>query len=202
MLRLLTILALLVFAPAAWAQASYQIQPGDVLQVEVLEDPSLNRSALVLPDGSISFPLIGTLEAGGRTVEDVRGALVQELGPNFAAPPTVFVSVASLAQPEAEALLPTEKPSISVYGIGELAAPGKHEVEPGTTLLQFLAESGGFSRFAATKRVQLRRTDPVSGREQVYQFNYEAVERGSRRIGEIILTDGDVVVVPERRLFE
>lgn len=202
MLRLLSTLILLVFAQAAWAQTSYQIKPGDVLQIEVLEDPTLNRSALVLPDGSISFPLVGTVGAGGRTVEDVRGALVQGLGPNFAAPPTVFVSVGSLAVPRETAITPLIEETIAIYAIGEIATPGKREVEPGTTLLQFLAESGGFSRFAATKRIQLRRRDPVSGRENVYGFNYDAVERGSRIVGEMVLAEGDVVVVPERRLFE
>ena len=86
--------------------------------------------------------------------------------------------------------------------MGEIANPGKFQVEPGTTLLQFLASSGGFTRFAATKRVQLRRRDASSGQEKVYRFNYDAVERGATIVGEIVLRKGDVVVVPERGLFE
>ena len=50
-------------APVAWAQNSYTIRSGDVLQMEVVEDPSMNRSLLVLPDGSVSVPTVGTVRA-------------------------------------------------------------------------------------------------------------------------------------------
>ncbi len=197
------ILALVAALPAL-AQGSYQIKRGDVLQVEVLDDPSLNRNTLVLPDGSVAFPLAGTVPAAGRTINEFRSDLISSLAPNFATEPTVFVSIAQLA-PSAPTTAPGAAPAvetIGVYAIGELANPGRFDVEPGTTLLQFLAASGGFTRFAATKRIQLRRRDPQSGQEQVYKFNYNAVERGARIVGELVLRPGDVVVVPERRLFE
>ena len=67
MIRVLTVFFLMAgLAGAAAAQSDYRIQPGDTLQIEVLEDPNLNRSVLVLPDGSISVPLVGTVRAGGR----------------------------------------------------------------------------------------------------------------------------------------
>ena len=195
----LGLLAALFFALPATAQGSYQIQPGDVLQVEVLDDPSLNRTVLVLPGGDVTFPLAGTVQAGGRTVDQFQNALTQQLAPNFAAEPTVFVSIASLAQEQAETPMVD---AIQIYAMGELANPGQFNVEPGTTLLQFLAASGGFTRFAATKRIQLRRRDPRTGREALYTFNYDAVERGAVIPQEIVLAEGDIVVVPERRLFE
>lgn len=188
----------LVFAGAASAQGSYRITPGDVLQVEVLEDPSLSRSTLVLPDGSVAFPLAGTLRAAGRSIDDFRAALTQALSPNFAAEPTVFVSIAQLAMPSAEVI---DANTIDVYALGEFNNPGRFEIEPGTSLLQFLAASGGLTRFAATKRIQLRRQSSV-GQETVYRFNYHAVEQGGRITGKLTLQPGDVIVAPERRLFE
>lgn len=193
------LVALLAALPAA-AQGSYQIKPGDVLRVEVLEDPSLNRETLVLPDGSIVFPLAGAVQAGGRSINQLQNALVSQLAPNFATEPTVFVSVAALATPGERRQ--REEKTLSIYGIGELANPGIFEIKPGTSLLQFLAASGGFTRFAATKRIQLRRRDPRTGQEVVYRFNYDAVERGARIANDLVLREGDVVVVPERRLFE
>jgi polysaccharide export outer membrane protein len=68
--------------------------------------------------------------------------------------------------------------------------------------LQFIAASGGLTRFAATKRVQLRRQDPRTGQERVFEMNLRAIERGAQRTGQLILQPGDVVVAPERRLFE
>jgi polysaccharide export outer membrane protein len=95
----------------------------------------------------------------------------------------------------------TEADTIDVYALGEFNNPGKFEIEPGTSLLQFLAASGGLTRFAAVKRIQLRRRGP-GGAEQVYRFNYRAVEQGGRITGQLILRPGDVIVAPERRLFE
>ena len=188
----------LVLAGAAAAQGSYRISAGDVLQVEVLEDPSLSRSTLVLPDGSVTFPLAGTLRAAGRSLAEFQAALTEALAPNFAAEPTVFVSIAQLAAPGEEL---TDEATVDVYAIGEFVNPGRFDLEPGTSLLQFLAASGGLTRFAATKRIQVRRRD-ASGRETVYRFNYNAVERGGRITGQLILRPGDVIVAPERHLFE
>lgn len=205
MLKLvLALFSTLFFVNGALAQAGYGIQPGDVVQIDVLEDNSLSRSTLVLPDGSINFPFIGTVQAGGQTVEAVQAAITSGLAPNFAAPPTVFVSIRSLGvrAPAAGAGGPLAEEGISVYILGEAASPGKKSVEPGTTLLQFLAEAGGLTKFAATKRIQLRRTDTESGAEKVYTYNYRAVQAGAASPQTITLMPGDVIVVPERRLFE
>lgn len=181
------------------AQDTYQISPGDALQVEVLEDPSLNRTVLVLPDGTISFPLAGTVRVAGRSVAAAGQALASRMAGNFAVEPTVYVSLAALAQREARI---AEENLISVYAVGEVNAPGRKEVEPGTTLLQLIAEANGLSRFAAEKRLRLRRTDPKTGEETVFGFNYRSMGGPDSVSGSMVLMPGDVLVVPERRLFE
>ena len=191
------VLALLfaLLAPAAFAQsAGYRIQPGDSLAVTVLEDETLNRQVLVLPDGSVSVPLAGSVAAAGRTVDAVESTIADRLASNFAVRPSVFVSVVGLA----EELVDT----FPIYVLGQVGAPGLVEVEPGTTLLQAIALSGGLDRFAAAKRIQLRRSDPSTGQERLYLFNYRAVERGGSIESMITLREGDVILVPERRLFE
>lgn len=200
MLRVLMGLALtiatLLGAPAQ-AQ-NYRIQRGDVLKVEVVEDPGLNRDLLVLPDGRVSLPLAGSVQAAGQTLEQVQRTLATQLGPNFNAPPTVFVSIAGLA-PKAPTG-PIEPATIDIYVLGEVSKPGKLTIEPGTTLLQAFSQMGGVTPFAATKRIQLRRSD--SGSEKIYPMNYEAILAGTSRNGLTALRDGDVIVVPQRRLFE
>jgi len=187
-----TVMGLLAALPAL-AQ-SYRVQPGDTLQIEVLEDESLNREVLVRPDGRITVPLAGTLTAGGQTTEQIESNLSRMLAPNFASAPTVFVSLSSIAEED-------DIEPIDVYVVGEAESPGRYEVEPGTTLLQLFAEMGGFSRFAATKRVMLRRTDR-SGNEAVYKFNYDAILEGAGNGAATRLADGDVIIIPQRRLFE
>lgn len=184
-------------ATSAVAQDSYRVKSGDVLQVEVLEDPSINRQVLVTPDGRISLPLAGTVVASGRSVDQVQAEIAGKLAPNFAAPPTVFVSVNSVAAPGTYSGAAT----IDVYVLGEVANAGKVSVSSGTNILQLLAEIGGFSDFAATKRIQLRRKDK-SGSEKVYNINYQDILAGQSSIGTTTLATGDVIIVPQRRLFE
>lgn len=192
--------AMLSFGSTAFAQSGYAIRPGDVLQIEVLEDPSLNRSALVAPDGRISLPLAGTIKASGRSIEAVQSDLAARLTPNFATAPTVFVAVQQIAVPKEGTK--AEAPTIKVYVMGEANKPGRFEVSPGTTVLQAFAEMGGFSKFAATKRIQLRRTDPKTGVETVFKLNYLEIEAGTSQGGATTLLEGDVLVIPQRKLFE
>jgi polysaccharide biosynthesis/export protein len=196
--RVIVTLIAMVLAQGAAAQSEFRVGSGDTLRIEVLEDPSLNRDVLVLPDGRVSFPLAGSLTAGGQTTTQIESALASALAPNFAASPTVSVSVAGLAPRTGTGVART----IDVYFIGEVANSGLVQVPRGTTVLQALALSGGFTRFAATKRIQLRRTDPASGQQNVFTIDYSAIERGAAGIGSSVLADGDVIIVPERRLFE
>ncbi len=191
---LFAVLAALLAAPAAFAQsASYRIQPGDQLAITVLEDDSLNRETLVLPDGRISVPLAGSVRAGGQTVESVEKTIADRLASNFAVRPNVFVSVTTVAN---------EGETFPIYVLGQVGSPGEVEAKVGTTFLQAIALAGGLDRFAATKRIQLRRTDPSTGQERLFLFNFNAVERGGPIQSMITLREGDVIIVPERHLFE
>ena len=189
---------LFLLATDALAQ-DYRVRPGDVLRIEVLEDATLNRDALVLPDGQIAFPLVGTMPVGGRTLDQVRSSLTQALDPNFAVTPSVFVTIAQLR--EVDPTAPIAPPTINVYALGEVSGPGLREVAPGTTILQFLSQAGGLTRFAATRRIQLRRID-AQGQERVYAIDYRALQQGAALSNPIVLQEGDVILVPERRLFE
>lgn len=197
---------LVLFGLAAADAQGYRIRPGDTLTIEVLEDPSLNRSVLVLPDGSISFPFIGSVRAGGMAVSDLRGIIAAGLSSNFAAEPTVIVSVSSVAELPPPALAadqpPPEEPTIEVYIMGEVTNPGKAVVPPGTTILQFVAQSGGLTPFAATRRIELHRTNPATGGTHKYLFSYRGKGKGHRIAPGTVLAPGDVVIVPARRLFE
>ncbi|WP_458877952.1 polysaccharide biosynthesis/export family protein [Arenibacterium sp. CAU 1754] len=183
------------------AQDSYRIKSGDVLRIEVLEDSTINRETLVLPDGRVSVPLVGTIVVGGRSVDDVRADLVEKLRPNFASDPTVFVSLSQLAEPRPQSSRAAAPSNMTIYVLGEVATPGAIELKRNTTVLQALAAVGGFSRFAATKRVQLRRTDS-NGAEKLYRVNYEDILAGKSSIGTTVLKQGDVIIVPQRKLFE
>lgn len=184
------------------AQQSYNIRAGDVLRIEVIEDQSLNRSALVSPDGRISIPMAGAIQASGRSIEAVQAELTAKLAPNFRAAPNVFVAVERLAERRAAApTVVAPDPTYDIFVMGEVGKPGKLTIEPGSTVLQVFAQMGGFTRFAATGRVQLRRTE-TDGSQNIFALNYDAIEQGMSNDGMIVLAAGDVIVVPQRRLFE
>jgi polysaccharide biosynthesis/export protein len=192
---LLAFMVMLFSAPlAVVAQTGgYQVQRGDTLAITVLEDETLNRQVLVLPDGRISVPLAGSVQAAGRTVEQIEATVADRLASNFAVRPNVFVSVTGVDETDE---------TFNIYVLGRVGAPGVREVEVGTNLLQAVSLAGGFDRFAATRRIQLRRMDPATGQERLFVFNYNAVERGGAINSMITLREGDVIIVPERRLFE
>jgi polysaccharide biosynthesis/export protein len=193
----------LMLATSAAAQDGYRIRAGDTLRIEVLEDEGLNRSVLVAPDGRITLPLAGAVRAAGQSIESLQADLAARLAGNFAAPPNVYVSLERLFEPRIVPRgpsTPTPDPTIDIFLIGEVAKPGKLAVAPRTTMLQLFAEMGGFSRFAATKRIQLRRME--NGEEKIYTFNYRDIESGASSAGNTTVQDGDVIVVPQRGLFE
>lgn len=179
-------------SPAARAQ-DYLIQKGDTLDVSVLEDPGLNRQALVRPDGKISLPLAGALNAAGMTPEALQSAIRVALRRDFVEPPTVTVSLLSMAAETARDKTP-------IYVLGEVRAPGRYEVELPMDALQALALAGGPSTFAARNRVQVRRR--VEGAETLTVFDYDQVEDGAAIPESIALAAGDVILVPERGLFD
>ena len=186
----------LAFTHSAVAQ-EYRIQPGDRLTVEVLEDASLNRTLVVLPGGTIDFPYAGSIRVAGQSPTAVGNAISQSLAGVLASPPTVFVTATPLIEP----VIPTEeeKEVVNIYIMGEASAPGPKAVLPGTTFLQALSQAGGLTPFAATKRVQLRRAATPG---QVITVNYAAIMSGAGMNLDPVLSEGDVIIIPERGLFE
>lgn len=193
---LLAALMVLPFLGAEVAAQDYRLQRGDTVQIEVLEDATLSRSTLVLPDGQISVPQVGSVRAAGRTLEQLQADVAARLAPSFATPPTVFVTLSSLAP-----IIDRPERTIDIFVIGAANAPGRVQIPPGSTLLQALSAAGGLSPFAADKRVQLRRVDKA-GNEKIYRVDYDAIERGESSVGTTRVLDGDVIVIPQRKLFE
>lgn len=204
MTRIFTLLASILLLPTllaapAFAQNAYLVKAGDILRIEVLEDATLNRTSLVPPDGRITIPLAGSLAAAGRSVEEIQADLIKKLTPSFAAPPSVFVSIESIFTAPLNTT-PVVPVLYAIYVNGEAAKPGRFDVDPGTSVLQLFAQMGGFSKFAATKRIQLRRIE--HGAEKIYGINYDQILAGASTAGNTTLKDGDIIIVPQRRLFE
>lgn len=192
-LALLVGLALAV-AGAAYAD-TYKLRPGDVLDVNVFQDPKLNRQIVVAPDGQVAFPLAGRFRAGGLTTSAVEAALKARLQKQFTSELDVTVS---FIQSEKRDLKDAE---YTVYVTGEVGKPGAFVVpKRPPTLMQAIALAGGLGPFASERRIQVIRK--AKGEDLVFPFNYRDYTRGHDMGGNITLRSGDVVVVPERGLFQ
>ena len=193
--------ALVLALSQAEAQGPYRLQPGDVVEITVIEDPNLNRRLLVGPDGRVSMPLAGSVEAAGRTLGEVQSALQSRLAPNFVQPPTVSASLVSVAPPPLPGL-EEEAELFSVYVLGEVRRPGRYDYESDKpiSVLQALALAGGPDIFADRDAIQVRNLE--DGAEKIRIFDYDAVENGLGATLAATLSDGAIIVVPERGLFD
>ncbi len=200
----------LLAATAVWAQDDYyKIQTGDQLSVSVLEDPNLNQTVLVRPDGRITLPIAGSVVAAGLSPERLEQVLQQRFARGFEITPTVTVSLRYISS-TGETVDPEDTQTI--YFLGQVARPGPLVVEEPISILKALSMVGGPARFADLDEIQIRRkVDPVDpnsetgaddGPEEIIIFNYELIEDGELAQENVMLQDGDVVVVPERGLFD
>jgi polysaccharide export outer membrane protein len=163
-----------------FAEADYIIGPGDVLFVSVWKDPALTQSVPVRPDGKISFPLIGEIQAGGRSVAQLKEEMEEKVS-RYVPDPVLTVGV-------------QEMNSMLVYVIGRVNSPGRFAVNSNVNVLQALAMAGGCNPFADTKNVRLFRK--AGNRTVIMHFNYNDVSAGKDLDQNIMLERGDVIVVP------
>jgi polysaccharide export outer membrane protein len=190
-------IALLILGAGIVQATAQTLRSGDSLSITVLQDPKLDRTVLVDPNGEIAMPLAGHLRARGLTTQAVENVLKSRLKDNYK-DGRVDVTVALAATPQREVAEEDLKPKI--FLTGEVAKPGSYVVRQRTTLMQAIALAGGLGPFAAKARIQVRRR--VAGGEAIFPFDYRAYEAGADMEGNITLQPGDVVLVPERGLLE
>ena len=182
-----------------WASVGHAqtLKPGDSLSISVLQDPKLDRTVVIDPRGEIAFPLAGHIRAQGLTPLALENILKSKLKNNYK-DDNLDVTVAFINAPK-EPIEEDLKPKVFITG--EVIRPGSYVVRQRTTLMQAIALAGGVGPFAAKKRIMVRRRD-AGGNETIYMFNYKAYEGGDDLEGNISLRAGDVIMVPERGLFE
>jgi len=197
-MRFLFALLLFAMTPLA-AQAQITLKPGDSLNISVLQDPKLDRSVIVDPNGQIAFPLAGHITADGLTPQRLEKVLKARLLKNYKdGDLDVTVALANAARPE----IPEEDLKPKIFVTGEVLRPGPYNVRQATTLVQALALAGGLGPYAAKRRIQVRRAVAGGGDEEIFRFDYQAYVAGSDLQGNIPLQAGDVVLVPERGILE
>ncbi len=193
MRALLALLFLCVFFTSSHAQTP--LRAGDHINISVWQDPKLDRSVVIGPDGFIGFPLVGQLRASGLTPRDLEDLLKRRLAKNYTGDLDVTVALAQVNRESED----ESKPRI--YVSGEVLRPGPYIIKPAVNVAQAIALAGGLSPFAARQRIQIHRQ--IRGIDSILLFDYNSYQVGLEPINNnIVLRTGDVVIVPERGLFE
>jgi polysaccharide biosynthesis/export protein len=162
------------------APPEYRIAAEDVLEVFVWREPDLTREVIVRPDGGISLPLVGDMPAAGLTPAELEASIRLKLA-EYIPEAVVTASIRELK-------------GLRIYVTGQVQRPGHYEVGRYIDVLQAITLAGGFTPFADVRNVQIIRRDRNG--EQVFQFNYNQVQRGRNMSQNIMLKTDDVVLVP------
>jgi polysaccharide export outer membrane protein len=174
----LVIISLLSFSVCA--KEGYLLNPGDQLEISVWKEESLQREVLVLPDGTISFPLVGNVSALGKTADELRKLIIKRIK-DYISDAEVTVSVISTA-------------GNKIYVFGKVANPGVYGISGPTDILQAISLAGGLNRFADEKSIKVLRR--IKGLQTSIPFDYSDVVDGENLKSNIILKSGDLIVVP------
>lgn len=161
-------------------EENYLLGPGDEIEISVWKEPELTKKLMVRPDGRISYPLIGELQAAGRTVNQLR----EEVGKGL----EKFVTDAQVT------VILLQAHYYKIYVLGKVNKPGAFVAAQPATVMHALALAGGLTPFASPGRIVVLRRS--GDREELLPFDYKAVSRGESLEQNRVLAPGDVVVVP------
>jgi polysaccharide biosynthesis/export protein len=159
--------------------ADYVIGASDLLTVTVWKEATISGSYLVRPDGMISIPLVGDIQASGLTATQLGNQIAIKLK-KFMQDPNVTVLISQIH-------------SKVVYLLGEVAKRGPVEMTAGMTFLQAISNAGGLTDYANTKKMYILRT--IAGKQTTIPLHYKLALKGDGTEN-LILQPGDTIVVP------
>jgi polysaccharide export outer membrane protein len=167
-------------AASADVPADYAVGPEDVLFVNFWKDPEMTGDVTVRPDGRITIPLLGDIEAAGLSPTQLSDVILEKAKKQFK-DPTVTVVVKTIN-------------SRKVYITGQVANPGAFPLTGPRTVMQLIALAGGLTEYADKKNITINRTE--HGKAVSVKFNYNDVAKGKNLSQNIVLKPGDTVLVP------
>jgi polysaccharide export outer membrane protein len=169
-----------IVSQAAVNPSTYRVGAEDLLEITVWREDALKREVLVRPDGGISYPLIGEVQAAGKTIDQLREEITKRLE-KFVPDAAVSVTVLKTG-------------SQRIYVLGKVAKPGEFPVGRNVDVLQALSMAGGLTQFADQNGIRIMRRE--GDRQSMLPFEYGRVIRGEKVEQNVLLRTGDVVVVP------
>ena len=165
----------------------YVLQPSDLIRVIVFQEGDLQRDVRITQEGSVSLPLIGTIELKNKSVHQAEDTIRQLYDRDFLVNPQISITVLEYSQRTAQVIGAVNSP-------GAIAFPPEQKMG----LMEAIARAGGFSRLAERRRVRLTRT-LADGKTENFTVNVDELIQGNSA-EPWLLVKGDVIFVPERLL--
>lgn len=162
------------------AKPAYLLKEGDVLEVSVWQEDSLRKELRVLPDGSITFPLVGRVEVAGHTAEETQNWVAEKLK-HYLSDPVVNVVISNIS-------------GNRIYVIGNVAKPGPVILDVPMNVLQVLSLAGGLGRFADENAIKILRGD--ANGVQTLPVRYSDLIKAKDLSTNVQLRAGDTLLVP------
>jgi polysaccharide export outer membrane protein len=159
---------------------AYRIQPGDVLEISVWREETMLKQVLVRPDGGLSYPLVGEVQAAGKSVGELQALITERLS-KYIPDPVVTVSTQQLN-------------GNKIYVVGRVQRPGEFVANRYMDVVQALSVAGGMTPYAAANKIKVLRRE--NGELVAIPFKYGEIEKGEKLEQNIVLQSGDVVLVP------
>ena len=164
--------------PLALAVEDYRIGPSDLLEISVFQVPELSRTVRVNARGALTLPLIGQIQAGGLTGQQLEALLAQKLKETYLQDPQVSVFIKEFI---------SQRVTVS----GQVNKAGVFPISGKTTLMQAIAMAGGLEKFADENDIKIFRER--NGTREVLNYDLEPIRKGE--IEDPVLNTSDVVVV-------
>jgi polysaccharide export outer membrane protein len=165
-------------------ESEYVIGVSDGLDINVWKNPELSTRVTVRPDGTITMPLIGDLQAVGKTTTQLKGDIRKKL--------STFMELEGLEITIAVTTVASYHFTVS----GEVNQPGMFNSNRYMTVAEAIAMAGGVTRFAREDQVVLLRRDPKSGTIRRIPIAYSLIAGGQRPDMNLVLLSGDALFVP------
>jgi polysaccharide export outer membrane protein len=170
--------------PAAPSGYGYTIQPEDVLQITVYEEPDLTTRARVTSRGEVTFPLLGNVPVAGLMLEQVQDKLTRLLETDY------------LVNPQVQVFIESYRP-LNVFVTGSVSRPGSYPIptERPTTVMEAVAMAGGFSEEAAINKTRIIRIE--NGLEKTIEVRVNDIITRGDKAKDVVVYANDIIFVPE-----
>ena len=164
--------------------APYTLNPGDEIKISAFDDPRLDRDVVVLPDGTLTYPVVGQVQATGMTIAQLQETITAKL-----------VEKGFLQDGAVVDASVTRTGGYTLYVIGQVQKPGVYTTYSNVDVMQALSLAGGLTPFASESGIKVLRME--NGKQIVMPFDYGDVVDGDNLESNVMLRPGDTVMVPD-----